>query len=480
MEEKTLSRCIDLTDFDPQKLNLVCCSCGAGKTYFALHKLPLLTNTDFMLALEISKCGADEDDEAAFEKLLDEQDIDKINADDPLGEFADDINIDWDMPDDQYLKRVQAEWSSHRKRILYLIDTIAGRDQIIMKNKICAEYEYAWRERLPHELWGEVDTHIVVMTYAKFGALCKYSPKWFYDLNIIICDEIHNLYRYAQIDRANESAGRKTPMLNNIAKEALLCTLFFRGDIYIVGLTATPEIILEEADWYNSKTSLINYIPIHGKTREYSIAQEEEFSNLQYLCTQLPCDKKGIIYTPRISTIEKCLKILQDRGIKAQAIWSMYNSEHPMSDEQKKLRNTILFTEHIPDDIQVLLINKSCETSINIFGHVDYMVINSTVEDEIIQARGRYRGDLDLCYFRREDDASIFFDEILIPEKYLNRPLIKKEIQEIINSLHLLDSSKRPMKPPTFIKIAKSSGYNVRSGKRINNQRTTVFKINED
>lgn len=94
------------------------------------------------------------------------------------------------------------------------------------------------------------------------------------------------------------------------------------------------------------KTSLINYIPIHGKTREYSIAQEEEFSNLQYLCTQLPCDKK--------------------------------------------------------------------------------------------------------------------------------------EVQEIINSLHLLDSSKRPMKPPTFIKIAKSSGYNVRSGKRINNQRTTLFKINED
>lgn len=86
---------------------------------------------------------------------------------------------------------------------------------------------------------------------------------------------------------------------------------------------------------------------------------------MQYLCTQLPCDKKGIIYTPRISTIEKCLKILQDRGIKAQAIWSMYNSEYTMSDEQKKLRNTILSTEHIPDDIQVLLINKSCETSIN-------------------------------------------------------------------------------------------------------------------
>ena len=42
------------------------------------------------------------------------------------------------------------------------------------------------------------------------------------------------------------------------------------------------------------KTSLINYIPIPGKTREYSIAQEEEFSNLQYLCTQLPCDKKEV------------------------------------------------------------------------------------------------------------------------------------------------------------------------------------------
>lgn len=36
-----------------------------------------------------------------------------------------------------------------------------------------------------------------------------------------------------------------------------------------------------------------------------------------------------------------------------------------MSDEQKKLRDTILSTEYIPDDIQVLLINKSCETSIN-------------------------------------------------------------------------------------------------------------------
>ena len=38
-----------------------------------------------------------------------------------------------------------------------------------------------------------LDNKIVVMTYAKFGVLAEKFPRFGYDFELILCDEIHSL-----------------------------------------------------------------------------------------------------------------------------------------------------------------------------------------------------------------------------------------------------------------------------------------------
>ena len=59
-------------------------------------------------------------------------------------------------------------------------------------------------------------------------------------------------------------------------------------------------------------------------------------------------------------------------GIRAIAIWSINNTEHPMNDEQKRVRDYILSHAALPDEYDMVIINASSETSINIFSPIDY------------------------------------------------------------------------------------------------------------
>ena len=55
----------------------------------------------------------------------------------------------------------------------------------------------------------------------------------------------------------------------------------------------------------------------------------------------------------------------------------MNNKDYPLSEEQLKLRDIIIKEQKFPDGLDVLLINKSMETSINIKTHVENVVVYS-------------------------------------------------------------------------------------------------------
>ena len=86
--------------------------------------------------------------------------------------------------------------------MVYLIDTQNGRDQIVSANSdIAAHFSDVWLDKVVNgwEMFGEVpqEDKIVVMTYAKFGAIAKKYPEFaFGTFDYIICDEIHNLPRF--------------------------------------------------------------------------------------------------------------------------------------------------------------------------------------------------------------------------------------------------------------------------------------------
>ncbi len=55
----------------------------------------------------------------------------------------------------------------------------------------------------------------------------------------------------------------------------------------------------------------------------------------------------------------------------------MNNKDYPLSEEQLKLRDIIIKEQKFPDGLDVLLINKSMETSINIRTPVENVVVYS-------------------------------------------------------------------------------------------------------
>lgn len=364
-------------------------------------------------------------------------------------------------------------------RALYLIDTVAGQDQLLQNPKFRC-YDKDWRKDFADTPLKD-DGKIVVMTYARFGTLCKHFPDWHLGLDTIICDEIHKLIEMMIWSRASN-----IPDEDNIYAIAwgYIFRAFHLEEVPAVyGLTATPEPLYND---FHDKTDFwdddpvrfqekldhfIYAVPLHGTPRHYEQKVTENYNNLTMLCYRLPSDKKGIIYVPRITQMTKCIEILKKRGIEAVGIWSPHNEEWWMDKRQYTVRKHIIEQAAIPDDIDILLINKSCETSINIKSHIDYIVVHSSQEDVQTQAIGRYRNDLDLVYLY---DPEIW-DDIIIPDEMLNTPLYKEDVDAYIEELDIRDEHGHIMKQPTFLKHITMWDYEVTSKKKKGGKRYHII-----
>ena len=122
------------------------------------------------------------------------------------------------------------------------------------------------------------------------------------------------------------------------------------------------------------------------------------------------------------------------------SIWSMSNSEHPMSSQQEYVRQRILEDEAIPSEYDLFIFNASAETAINIRSEIDFVVVNNSDATHIKQARGRVRHDIDTLFVPQRLNVSIRLDE-----KYLNHPLTPQEKRAMRLSTGLKDSHGKPL-----------------------------------
>lgn len=364
-------------------------------------------------------------------------------------------------------------------RALYLIDTVAGQDQLLQNPKFRC-YDKDWRADFTDTPIKD-DGKIVVMTYARFGTLCKYFPNWYIGLDTIICDEIHKLFEMRLWNKAANIPDNEN--IYAIAWNYIFLAFHLEQVPAVYGLTATPEALYEhfrdkdnfyEEDprYFKEKLSHFIYtIPLYGTPRHYVQKALEHYNNLIMLCHRLPADKKGIIYVPRIVQMTNCIEVLDKRGIRAVGIWSPNNQEWWMDKQQYAVRQHIIENATVPDDVDILLINKSCETSINIKSHIDYMVVHSNQEDTQTQAIGRYRNDLDLVYLFNPD----IWDDIDLPSEMLNTPLYKEDIDSYITEHDIRDEHGHIMKQPSFLKHIAMWDYEVQSKKKKGGKRYHII-----
>ena len=301
------------------------------------------------------------------------------------------------------------------------------------------------------------ESKVVVMTYAKFGTIVFDSPEFGDTFKYILCDEIHNLPRFSAFTNNNPNAKEA----HRVAW-ARLISIINRGKVIVIGLSATPKRLLENDSFET------NIIPIDSDIRRYETHNTVFYSHIDTVLERLPKDKKILLYLSHITEMQRITDLAKDLGFNPIAIWSIRNQENPMTLKQLDARDYILRNEKLPEEYNLVIINASCETSINLKGKIDIVVINSQEEEAQVQVRGRYRGDLDTLYLLKYEAI------IDVPPEFLGKELFSDQKKKLCDTLKLRNKQGKRMKWTTVHKIILENGYSVTDG-RFQNERFVII-----
>lgn len=344
----------------------------------------------------------------------------------------------------EFIKRILEPFinEDNWQDILFLIDTKTGAEQLELTFK---------------------DTNVTVMTYAKYANIVINTPEkdyWNSYDSVIVCDEFHNLISWSKWQNNN---------IHDVAFDIIFNKIYLEKVYMVIALSATPQKI---RDAFESFEDYIHEVPLLEAPRQYENEKVNYYDNLTMLLNEIRPRQKGIIYIPHISQIIKYQNKLTQNGIKAASIWSIRNTEYPMTEEQQELRQYVIRNRCMPSDVDVLFINKSCETSITINGHIDFMIIHSSEADVQIQARGRYRNDLNQLYLYNLYGSE---QKIKVPQEWIDKKLYKNDKSALCKYLDFKNECGRTLGWTTVKEILADYGYVIKDG-RTNKDRYTIIQ----
>lgn len=333
--------------------------------------------------------------------------------------------------------------------VVYLIDTINGKEQIVRNYNAISEY-YRWSQEIEEGgMWFDPDNHVVVLTYAKFGLLCSKHPDFYKKFSYIICDEIHSLLRFQHFSQM--------PNYHSVARGALELAVKY-SEATVIALTATPATI---RDGFNAPAL---EIPIDQKELlQYEVKETVGYVNLYSVLSQVDIGTVGLCYISRIHKMIEFEKQAKEMGFSPVCIWSINNPDYKMTEEQLEARRSILEDWTIPPQYDLLVINSSSETSLKIKSQVDYVIVHSTNPDTQIQVRGRVNCDLRTLYLPVEGNP-----EIVVPAEYLGKRLFRAEKQAMVEALNLRNPNNRLYGWQTVRSLLLDNDYLITDGREKN------------
>ena len=342
-------------------------------------------------------------------------------------------------------------WAGSPSKILYLIDTTNGEMHLQKNILAVGRQTYAFYDYGKKTTWGErsekAENNMPVMTYAGFGAEVRHNSNAFHwlDFDYIICDEMQNLVNYQRY---------KDGTVNIEAAENALRAVAAAGSTKIITWSATPQPIRERfgdlcydvpfdrSDLRRLETHEV--IPYFDKVESILLRHKGQ---------------TGILYVSEIAEMERYIKWANQNGF-----WSI-NARTPMTEEQLKLRSTVLENETFSADIDLLVINAASQTCIKIQGEnrkVDYIIVHYKSDEVKTQVRGRYHGDLPYFYFHDIDAANDYAaKQSKIPDEYLNVRLYSNRWKEVSSFVGLRRPHGGFYSMPTVAKYLVKNGYNV-------------------
>ena len=334
---------------------------------------------------------------------------------------------------------------TNKNRILYLIDTNMGRDMLTGKDIVQTTF--------PPE-----EDKIIVMTYAKFGTLLKTYNIWSSMFDLIVADEFHNLYKYTRIDmarmmKANPDFSPETlsMMLSRESANYKAMETIKRWSesqsLYVVAMTATPEVFLEKD---KELDDLIQVIQSKEKLIAYEILARFTYINAEEVLVEGAQDgEKRLIFTHTIKQANEFKQLVENNTErKALALWSNSNlNAPPLTSEQLNTRQYIINNESFPDDLDDLIFTEAFSTGWNLVDdRVTTTIVHSSNDALIKQVCGRNRQDIKKLYVYDSEKANNKKKEIRkkqkelekdweIPTSFLNRELDTQERNRLIEEM---------------------------------------------
>ena len=117
------------------------------------------------------------------------------------------------------------------------------------------------------------------------------------------------------------------------------------------------------------------------------------------------------------------------------------------------------------------------DNSINLYGELNFIIIHTTNETTITQARGRYRNRLENLYLHSVDECGV-----VVPPQYLNRHLYKQDYDELRAAIGIMDpnDSKRLLPKNRLKQLLEANGYTILENLRDRKGRYRTIEKRED
>lgn len=335
-------------------------------------------------------------------------------------------------------------YAMNLNKVLYVCDTNMLKSSILEDNKDITkilskgDLKQAMNDKTIEQIIDGDIGHIKVITYSTLGWLLKQDGAKHIILNyiqVIIMDEMHNLFKYAKRFDSIENG-----KLYSIVIEYLSTLL--KNNTLLIALSATTGRIYNGIRDININTNTVFKIDELKQIRQYENRYTKQTNNiwndLKIIGLQYDMFKKMnikiFIYTNTINQSEKYKKFLIKSGYKAEWLCSINNSKEiininedgtettekvpTMSKEQIAIRNQLIKTGMLPDNLDIIIVNSGYETGWNLRDNrIQYVYIDSIDYDTQIQARNRVRHDIEhLCIKVRVTDEG----EILELDQFMN------------------------------------------------------------
>lgn len=374
------------------------------------------------------------------------------------------------------------------QRSLILINTVSGAEEFVQDD---LAYHYGYNGKEWDSTFLPQNDKPTVLTYAMFGAQCKKGNIRIEEYDYIVCDELHALNKY--IGMARGKLKKQYPQalpweINDMLQMTCFTYMALEvldktvkdGKSWVFALTATPDQLFK----YDLEKlgAMVNEVQYSQKLHAYEIFCKFEYAEIEpILRAILPENRKRLFYFNTVKELNKYKQILLECGRSAESIWSLTNTDTPMTWENLTTRNFILQEHRFPDGVQDLLINGAYETAISIKDPlVKEVYVHTSNEDTRTQAVNRLRQDIEVVgYYNREKNKSLTkaqqkqleSQEAIknIPACYFDIPLFTEDKNRLIQELNF------SQKWPSLKKALIQQGYIVED-KSNSKQRYSIIR----